>query len=100
MANTPAQLLGACSLHCKSKARSLAKCEVPVHVMEDNPQVLLGKSHYFMLGGINNPELAANSMETNWYSVTSSPVAIGTGPKQIKITYNFSSPKFSHIAFP
>jgi len=68
--------------------------------MEDDPQVLLGKSHCFMRGGINNPELAANSMETNWYSVTSSPVAIGTGPKQIKITYNFSSPKFSHVVFP
>lgn len=51
---------------CKSKARNLAKCKVPVHVMEDDPQVLLGKSHCFMLGGINNPELAANSMETNW----------------------------------
>lgn len=37
-----------------------------MHVMEDDPQVLLDKLLCFMLGGINNPELAANSMETNW----------------------------------
>lgn len=34
--------------------------------LEDDPQALLGELHRLVLGGINNPELAANSMETNW----------------------------------